>query len=187
MAKNRLPSKEVLTQMLSYDRETGNLHWLHRPVDMFANSAHSAAHTCAKWNSRMAGKPALNSKHGAGYRHGAIFGVDALAHRVAWKIETGEEPDQIDHIDGDRANNRFSNLRGVSSLENNRNAARHVDNISGHTGVRETKSGKWQAYITVDYREVMLGTYIEIDDAMAVRKDAERKYGFHENHGRVAV
>ena len=187
-ASKPLPSQEYLTSILRYEPETGRLFWRERMPSMFSEGRHTAAHTCAKWNSAFAGKEAFTAKHPAGYRHTNILGRTVLAHRIIWKMVTGIEPDQIDHIDGIRSNNQWSNLRDVTVLENRRNAAISSRNSSGANGVRWVARGrKWQAFIGSKYDLFCLGTFDNFDDAVAARKAAERKHQFHENHGRDAV
>ena len=67
------------------------------------------------------------------------------AHRVAWFLMTGAQPEVIDHIDGDRSNNIFSNLRSGSHRDNMRNHARHR---AGRTpGISYHKQHKkWMVY-----------------------------------------
>jgi hypothetical protein len=185
MASKSLPSQATLLQLLRYEPETGKLFWRERPLSMFADGGHSAAHTCARWNSRFARKEAFTAKQSAGYRHSNLGGEYLLAHRVIWKMETGEEPNDVDHIDGVRDNNRWHNLRSVTREQNLKNASRHKDNLSGATGVRWAKScSKWQAFITSNYRVIILGTFERFEDAVAARKAAEREHNFHANHGR---
>lgn len=187
MATRQLPERAFLEKILRFDPESGKLFWKERPASMFAEGKHSAAHTCAKWNSSFAGKEALTARHGAGYRHGSVLGVNALAHRVIWKLVTDEDAVEVDHIDGNRSNNQLSNLRSVSREVNRRNAARHRDSVTGVTGVRRAIHGGWQAHITVDYRITCLGTFPTIEEATAARKAAEAKHKFHPNHGRDAI
>lgn len=71
-------------------------------------------------------------------------------HRVIWKMMTGEEPPMtIDHIDHDRANNRWCNLRIASKREQAWNLGMHKDNASGFKGVLRVKS-KWYARININ-------------------------------------
>jgi hypothetical protein len=136
------------------------------------------------WNTKYPGTPALNAKHGAGYRHGAIFGKNVLAHRAAWAITHGEWPsDQIDHVNGDPADNRLENLRVVTSRQNSMNMKANSRNSSGVMGVSWNKANdKWRAHIAGK----TLGDFRCKDDAIRARKQAEEKLGYHPNHGRAA-
>lgn len=188
MAEN-LPSIDTLRLLLRYEPETGRLFWRERPESMFADGGHSAAHCAAKWNTRYAGKEALTALRVHGYRHGSVLDKQQAAHRVVWALVYGKWPSQdIDHINGDPADNRIINLRLVTKAENMRNQKRYATNKSGATGVNWFKRDRtWQAKITVSGQQVHLGYFKNIDDAIAARKAAEARYGFHENHGRVAA
>lgn len=109
-----------------------------------------------------------------------------MAHRVAWLLYYGSWPTMlIGHEDGDGRNNRISNLRLVTNSQNAKNVKK-VPSKSGHTGVRWHSIGKkWNARIKADGVEHSLGLYDDIEDAIAARKAAEVKYGFHPNHGKV--
>ena len=106
------------------------------------------------------------------------------AHRLAYFYMTGIWPDKIDHINGDALDNSWKNLRNTNYLGNQRNQKMPITNTSGVVGVsfRETVN-KWYAYIQVKGKTIALGTYEEFEDAVKVRKQAEKKYGFHSNHG----
>lgn len=93
---------------------------------------------------------------------------------------TGEQPDDIDHIDGDGLNNKWSNLRSVSHNLNGKNQKMHTTNTSGVSGVYYRKdSGRWRAKIMVDNKQINLGTFKNKDDAIAARKEAEIKHNFY--------
>jgi hypothetical protein len=112
-----------------------------------------------------------------------------LAHRVAWALHYGEWPsDQIDHVNGDKTDNRLENLRIVTAQGNAKNRSLRSDNTSGHVGVywvRETK--KWSAQIKVDGRQKTIGSFESLEDAVKARKAAEDLNGYHANHGRRLV
>ncbi len=113
-----------------------------------------------------------------------------LAHRLAWFISTGEisKKLQIDHINGDRSDNRLSNIRMVTCAVNAKNRARSLRNTSGCTGVSWDKSsGKWHARISNDGKRVSIGVYDDLNDAIAARKKAEQDFGYHKNHDREAT
>jgi len=173
---------ELLRTLLSYEPETGKLIWLHRPVELFKTEIASLT-----WNARFAGKDALTTKDRDGYRVGEIFGRRAASHRVIWAIVHGEWPAcEIDHINGIKSDNRLANLRNVSMHENQKNKKLPVTSTSGHVGVhRERESGKWKAHIKINQRRIYLGRYNSCEQAVEARTAAEKKYGFHSNHGRV--
>lgn len=132
------------------------------------------------------GAPAFTTNM-QGYKRGSVNGFGCiLAHRAAWCMVHGEWPNgQIDHIDGDRSNNKLSNLRVVSNSENQRNAKKPRTNTSGYVGVFWAGWAKsWLAQICVDGRTKKLGYFKKKSEAVNARKAAEAEYGFHKNHGR---
>lgn len=185
MAKLCLPSQDVLDQLICYEPKTGELLWRSRDSSFFNSTKHrTAEHTARIWNTRYAGKPALSAIGVQGYREGHLLDVHVKSHRVIFKMMTGEEPDQIDHINGDRSDNRWGNLRAVDNTDNQKNAKRRKDNSSGVVGVtwypHERANGTWLAKIGGKY----LGFYDSFDDAVAARRAAEVEQGYHKNHGR---
>jgi HNH endonuclease len=98
---------------------------------------------------------------------------------------TGEWPDETDHIDHDRANNRWVNLRDVSRQINMQNSSMRSDNSTGRTGVSwATREKTWFAHIMVNQKYIHLGFFDDFNAACAAREDAEHLYGFHKNHGK---
>ena len=177
---------ELLHKILTYDSETGDFYWKHRPRDTF-----KTLRACNIWNTRFANKKAgCRANRGYSSRDDyckieiTIFDRNRFAHRLAWFMHYGEWPkDEIDHINGDATDNRIENLRDVSTKENGRNKSIHVNNTTGVTGVSK-RNGKFRATIKVDGKSKELGLYDTLEAAAAARKEAEIKYGFHENHGR---
>ena len=133
-------------------------------------------------------KSKLNCEAGTknmGYRSIQIKGKAYLAHRLIWFCEKGYQPEYIDHINGNKLDNRLSNLRSVSYIENNKNAAMRSDNKSGQTGVCWCKRElSWRVTININKKQKHIGMYKDLQEAIEVRKEAEIKYDFHENHGR---
>jgi hypothetical protein len=124
-----------------------------------------------------------------GYRIVNKFKVQYYVHRVIWCIHHGEIPEgkNVDHISGNRADNRIENLRIVSVTENNRNAKLQHLNRSGLHGVYFLKeSSTFRATIGVDGKNLILGQFKTFLEAAAIRKSAELRHGFHPNHGRPA-
>ena len=186
MANKDIPTPEELRKLLRYDPETGKLFWRERTPDVFKDGKHSAESVCNQWNGRNAGKEAFTTDNGHGYRQGSIFNRLYFAHRVIWAMTHNEWPEyEIDHKQGVRHDNRISELRAVDPSENRKNKKLHKNNTSGYMGVYwYPNSLKWCAQIKVNGRRVHLGYYAQKDDAIAARKAAEVKYGFHPNHGR---
>ncbi|MAN98520.1 MAG: HNH endonuclease [Roseovarius sp.] len=173
---------EILREILRYEPKTGLLFWRERPQRFFRNYR-----SCRSWNGKFAGTEALNSANDRGYKCGNIFAKHYASHRVVWAIVHGEWPtEQVDHINGDRADNRIENLRAVSSCENNQNRQIPSNNSSGQMGVSWHKSQrKWCASITVAGQRSHLGHFNCITAAKCARIAAEAKHRFHSNHGRA--
>ncbi|EOV3349167.1 HNH endonuclease [Edwardsiella piscicida] len=135
---------------------------------------------------RMVGKIA-GHQDTKGYLAVGCFDKDHRVHRIAWEMSHGKIPDgmQVDHINGIKSDNRLSNLRLVYHQENQRNMAIPKSNNSGVLGVSwDARSGKWRAKIMINRKTVHLGRFPSIELAAKARKEAEIRYGFHENHGR---
>ena len=187
--KHAMTIKPLLTapqlrQLLRYDPETGILYWNAREPEWFEDGKRPAEWRARNWNSLFAGKPAgYIAPHG--YNLIQLPGRMECAHRIAWTMVHGEWPEFIDHVDGDRANNKLSNLRNVTRGENARNKARPSNNKSGVIGVSWYKGEcRWVAEIKHNRKKISLGRYATFEDAVAARKRGEVKYGYHENHGR---
>lgn len=128
MPAKPLPDQSVLHQILRYEPDTGKLYWRERPLELFTISDTSsgrgnrglktAEQAAAGWNNAYANTEAFTAANDRGYLRGLIFGQSYKAHRVIYKMVHGEEPDEIDHINMDRSDNRLCNLRSVTHREN---------------------------------------------------------------------
>lgn len=120
-----------------------------------------------------------------GYLTATIDGKTYKQHRLVWLYFNGSFPEgQIDHINQDKADNRISNLRVVTNLENCRNKGKSKANTSGVTGAYlDKRTSRWRAIICIEGKNKNLGFYASKKEAATARKEAEVKYGFHENHG----
>lgn len=136
---------------------------------------------------RATGKPA-GGMHNRGYITIGIDGQKYLAHRLAWLLAFGREPEHtIDHIDGDRTNNRLANLRDVTHRVNSRNLSAFRNNTSGVVGVHwDSKTKRWKAQISTGPRRG-LGSFVTFEEAVAARLRAEALQGYHINHGRISA
>lgn len=181
-------SCDQLRELLNYDPETGKLYWKKRSEKWFSsNGRWTAVSQSNMWNGRYAEKEALTCEDKKGYKVGRVFSVLYQSHRVIWCLVTGEWPEsEIDHINGIRTDNKWENLREVNRAGNTRNLKRRVANTSGVTGVCWSKDDrKWIARINTDEgAQKHLGYFENFDEAVRVRKEAEKFYNYHENHGR---
>lgn len=181
MAKfSKLPPLEHLRQAVEYNPDTGRLTWLVRPASQFASERYARM-----WNERYAGTPAFNIWSDQCGFHGGFSGRKYVAHRIAYYLATGIEPEgELDHINGDHGDNRLANLRPVNAAENARNRARNFNSTAPAHGVYLRPSGKFEALIKFEGRQIALGHYLTCEEAMAARVGAERALGFHPNHGK---
>lgn len=109
-----------------------------------------------------------------GYKHVTVDGRIYRAHRLAWFYVHGKWPDQIDHLNGDRADNRLANLREVDTKTNTHNQlSAHRNNRSGLMGVVR-RGDKYQAQIRVNGKKVNIGTFSSPGAAHAAYLEAKR-------------
>lgn len=161
-------NQKYLKSLLNYDPETGVFTWL------VSRGPIKAGATAGSPDSKGYIRVKIDQK---------LYG----AHRLAFLYMTGEWPEEsVDHIDGNIKHNSWSNLRDVSLSGNSKNQKLRSDNLSGVPGVgwREEK-GKWRARIHYEGKEVTLGHFLTKEEAIKVRKLAEIRFGYHQNHGRV--
>jgi len=115
-----------------------------------------------------------------------LLGKKYRSHRLAWFYVNGYWPKEIDHINGDGCDNRFINLRSVSSEENRRNIKLQSNNTSGKPGVSWSKSRKlWVAKINIDKKTKTIGYFENKETAINARMNEEVKVGYHNNHGSI--
>jgi hypothetical protein len=117
---------------------------------------------------------------GRGYRYIRIKKHKLPEHRVVWLYHYGEWPkNQIDHIDGNRANNDIENLRDVNQSSNNKNQALRKDNKSGYRGVTWYKyTNKWAVKIGDNKKIHRLGYFEDLTEAISMRLIAESHFGY---------
>jgi hypothetical protein len=158
---------ERLRELLTYNSETGAFIW-----NMDRKCRQVKAGDVAGHKSRL------------GYM---VTGIDGsapmLMHRLAWFYVYGQHPsEQIDHINGNRSDNRLINLRVVNNQQNNQN--RHIlrsTNTSGYAGVSWHKQrSRWNATITVSGKKKSLGLYASAKEAGAIAAKARAQ--MHEGY-----
>jgi hypothetical protein len=115
-----------------------------------------------------------------GYARIEIDGITYRSHRLAWLYCYGQTPEFfIDHIDGNKNNNRLENLRECTNSENMKNQGVRVTNTSGYKGVSWHKRDcKWAAFARINGRLKHLG-YFETPKAASIAYNEFAKI----NHG----
>ena len=159
-------TQDTLKEILSYDPLTGIF----------------------KWNKSGRGRR-LNLVAGTKTNHDyisiTVLGVRYYSHRLAHMYMTGVMPDIVDHDDQNGLNNIWTNLNNGTSSDNAKNTSMRPSNKSGTNGVHWCEKDKaWVATITSNGKRMHLGQSKDINIAIAKRKEADIKYGFHKNHGR---
>ena len=183
MAKKPLPSPEVLRQLLRYEPETGKLFWLQRGPQWFTRDGCAPEAVAAQWNARYAGQEAFTASLSSGYRTGSIFDCMYRAHRVIWAMTSGKWPlHMIDHINGDRSDNRLTNLREATNAENMQNRGPTRKNATGFKGVIR-RGRKFSARIKVDGRTTYLGFHDTAEQAASAY--ARASADLHSEFGRL--
>lgn len=194
MAKEDLPSPNILRQLIRCNKKTGELFWKDR-----ASKFCTSEGECKRWNSRFSGRRAFFHLDRRGYLVGSVLGVHTSAHWVVWAMIHGDWPKfTIDHIDGQKTNNSPNNLRDVSMKENSRNFSLRKDSPVGVTGVfyqqsRAKTNNKprprkpWVARIKVNGKNIRLGSFKTKKEAVDARKKAGAQYAFHKNHGKISA
>ena len=170
----------TINEALSFDEKSGEFTWLERPISHFDSEI-----SARKWNNRFKHKFAgtITLK---GYVHIHLLGRRWKAHQLVWLIYHGRIPSEIDHVDGNRSNNRLNNLREVDHAQNMKNQRMHSTNTSGHVGVYLVKyptGVKWRASILANGVTHNLGTFTTKLEAIEARSAASKRLGFHKNHG----
>lgn len=147
---------ENLRRCLNYDSVTGIFYW---SVEIKNGNVIR----------RRVGDVAGSIDKTKGYRRIRVNKKDYHAHRLAWVFHHGRWPkDQIDHINGDRGDNRIDNLRECNQSQNNANTRLKSNSTSGYKGVYWNKRRKkWSSAISVDGKFKMLGNFEDPKEAHA--------------------
>ncbi|MFN7610552.1 MAG: HNH endonuclease signature motif containing protein [bacterium] len=150
---------KVCREKFAYDADTGNLFWRNTRIDYL---------------DKIAG--GIRSD---GYKQVRVGGEMYLAHRVIWGLCVGPIDDPIDHINGDRSDNRISNLRLATPSQNQQNRKLQSNNSSGASGVYYHKNaGKWAARAGANKKSVWIGLFdSKIEATNARHSFAKTQFG----------
>jgi len=118
----------------------------------------------------------MRSTKTRGYREILVDRIHYRAHRLAWLYMTGEWPTNgVDHIDGDKLNNRFANLRDIPQAANSQNIKKATArSITGFLGVSPHET-RFRARLRVNRKLINLGSYATAEEAYAVYLEAKRR------------
>lgn len=135
-------TKEQLHQVIRYNPDTGKF------LRLTTTSSNAiAGEECGNLDSQ-------------GYLRFRVLGQEFRAHRLAVFYMTGKWPLVTDHINGNRADNRWSNIRVTDSKGNARNLSTRHDNKSGHKGVTwDSRREKWLVQLGRDGEKITIGRY----------------------------
>jgi hypothetical protein len=142
---------EYLREILSYDPDTGVFRWK------------------VSETNRVSVGGVAGSQNGDGYTRIMIGKKKYRAHRLAWLHVYGEWPAKyVDHVDGDRSNNKITNLREATNAQNMRNCGAYATNTSGFKGVTFHKHRRrWHARINIPSKQIHLGYFDTPEEAHA--------------------
>lgn len=159
---------DLIKHLFDYDKETGNLIW------KVSNSPKQAIGDIAGY---------LHTS--LGYIRVGINNKKYYAHRLIFLYHKGYLPKTIDHVNGDRRDNRIENLRAVTASQNQHNRKLNSNSTSGYKGVSyDTRSNKWCAYIRLEHKRIHLGCHNTPEEAdKVVRAAREELHGSFANHG----
>jgi len=156
-------TQALANQYFSYNKFNGELRW-------------KVGRTGTAWAGSLAG--GFNM---AGYIKVKFQKKTYLAHRIIWLLVYGAWPDQIDHIDHNRLNNRLVNLRNVTTAENAKNQS--LDKRSG-TMISGVTWYKPDQIYRVRLAQKFIGRTADFFEACCIRKSFEFKNGYHANTGK---
>lgn len=153
-------TKEIVNNLFVYD--DGKLFWKSKP---------------SKTSPIKIGNE-VGTLMGDGYKRTNIFKKYYAIHRVVFLMKNGYLPEIVDHIDGNKTNNRIENLREATKSQNAQNKKMHKNNKSGIKGVHLNKAKKWVAQLRINNQVTYLGSFDDIKLAENAVKVARSK-----NHG----
>ena len=160
MGERKFIDVALVRQLLDYNPETGALRW------KVSRGRVKAGSIAGCYNTEL------------GYVLIGINGRLYRAHRLAFAIMTGEVPHEVDHRDGDAANNRWLNLRSCTKPQNNGNSRKRSGTKARLKGVSyEPRTGRWYARLGIGPKRYLhLGTHDTEEAAHAAYASAAKQH-----------
>jgi HNH endonuclease len=158
----------MIRNMFNYNPESGVLSWKIKPTRGGVKIG-----------------DASGCLHSSGYLLTRCNGTALKTHRIIWAHFYGEDPKEknIDHINGDRSDNRIANLRAADLFQNARNRAISKRNKTGFHGVSLFKNNLYRAVIFANNKQVHLGTFTSPEFAAEKYiSAAEKLFGEFSSH-----
>ena len=156
----KLPDYDTLSKIFGYSRSTGLLRFIRG----------------------AAIRPAANNS----YMRVTVSGQSYFAHRIIWKLQTGNDPDRIDHINGNTWDNRLANLRNVETRSNALNKSLPNDRVAPYGVFR--KDGLWCVREAKPGGRKIIGRFKRLKSAAICRKKSESasQFDYNVNHSRMS-
>ena len=160
-------TQEYIKSVLHYDQDTGIFTWKVNKSNMKIGSV-------------------AGNKHNSGYTYIKLDKKLYAAHRLAWIYIYGKSPvHYIDHINGNKMDNRLFNLREATNFQNQCNRKLNKNNTSGVKGISWDKQyNKWKVRLSVNSKKIILGRFYDFFEACCIVYSARNKlHGEFANHG----
>jgi hypothetical protein len=149
---------EEIQKILRYEPDTGDFYYVIK-----------------RGSRRIGDKAGLLYENG--YIRIEISGKRYLSHRLAWLFCNKSWPTKfIDHINGDRSDNRIVNLREADQHQNQYNSKKHKDNTTGYKNIRLHRDGKYEVRISVKGKRIQIGSFKTVEEAAQSYNNAVIKY-----------
>lgn len=169
-------TQAIAKELVEYFPESGKLFWRKRSDKFF-----EAEWLAKRWNTRYSGAECFCSNHISGYKEGTILNQRLLSHRFIWFYMMGEWPNEIDHINRVRDDNRWENLRNVDRLTNAKNLSQRRDALLPNGIFWDKWRNRYSVSIGINGKSEKLGRFKTLEEAIDIRREAEKKYGYINN------
>ena len=176
-------TRDFLLEILTYNPLSGVFTWNCRSVGNHFKNKRAVGVFNALYSGSVAGSEVSSNKSATSYIAIKINGKSHKSHRLAFIYMTGDAPEEVDHIDHNGMNNKWTNLRPSDRKDNSKNIPKQKSNKTGVIGVNWHKAAKkWQARaVDKDGKRIDLGRFDNFEDAVEARKRHEISFGYYEH------